>query len=53
MREKTAWGDPYAQTLMPDYVRAIHVIQNLQAFANSGDSYDMQKSKAAQRDGIQ
>ncbi|GAB7531779.1 hypothetical protein PS3A_41930 [Pseudomonas sp. 3A(2025)] len=53
MREKTAWGDPYAQTLMPDYVRAIHVIQNLQAFASSGDSYEMQKSKAAQRDGIQ
>lgn len=53
MREKTAWGDPYAQTLMPDYVRAIHVIQNLQVFAHSGDSYEMQKSKAAQRDGLQ
>lgn len=53
MREKTAWGDPYAQTLMPDYVRAIHVIQNLQVFASSGDSYEMQKSKAAQRNGIQ
>lgn len=53
MREKTAWGDPYAQTLMPDYIRAIHVIQNLQVFACSGDSYEMQKSKAAQRNGIQ
>ena len=51
MKEKGLWGDPYAQTLMPDYVRAIHVIQNLQVFAQSGDSYEMQKARMAQRNG--
>ena len=52
MKEKSDSGDPYAKILLPDYVRAIHIIQNLQAFAESGDSLDMQKLKALQRQGV-
>ncbi|WNW13507.1 hypothetical protein RRX38_20875 [Pseudomonas sp. DTU_2021_1001937_2_SI_NGA_ILE_001] len=51
MKERTQWGDRYAETLLPDYVRTIHVMQNLQAFAESGDSYEMLKIKAQERNG--
>jgi hypothetical protein len=51
MQEKSLSGDPYAKTLMPDYVRTVHVIQNLYAFANSGDSPDMLKIKALEKEG--
>ncbi|MCD5997416.1 hypothetical protein KDX38_28225 [Pseudomonas sp. CDFA 602] len=52
MKEKADWGDPYAKVLVPDYIRAIHVIQNLQVFASSGDSYDMLKVKDLERKGL-
>ncbi len=52
MKEKSDSGDPYAKILVPDYIRAIHIIQNLQAFAESGDSYDMLKIKALEKQGL-
>ncbi|SMS11914.1 hypothetical protein CFBP1590__4328 [Pseudomonas viridiflava] len=51
MKEKSAWGDPYAKLLLPDYIRTIHIIQNLAAFAQSGDSYDMRKFEALEKEG--
>ncbi|CAM3038926.1 hypothetical protein BZK31_28560 [Pseudomonas floridensis] len=51
MKEKSAWGDPYAKLLVPDYIRAIHIIQNLEAFARSGDSPDMLRIKALEKQG--
>lgn len=52
MKGKADWGDPYAKVLVPDYIRAIHVMQNLQVFAHSGDSYDMLKIKALEKQGL-
>ncbi|MEE4636234.1 hypothetical protein V2K98_22145 [Pseudomonas alliivorans] len=43
MKEKSAWGDPYAKLLLPDYTRTIHILKNLAAFARSGDSPEMRK----------
>ena len=51
MKEKTLWGDRYAEALLPDYIRTIHIVQNLQVFAESGDSPEMVKIKAEERDG--
>lgn len=51
MQEKSLSGDPYAKALMPDYVRTIHVIQNLYTFANSGDSPEMLKMIAQEKEG--
>lgn len=39
-------GDPYAKMLRPDYVKAIHVLQNLQAFGSTGDSFAAARHKA-------
>lgn len=51
MKEKTLWGDRYAEALLPDYIRTIHIVQNLQVFAESGDSPEMVKIKAEERKG--
>ncbi|MCF5495777.1 hypothetical protein GIV81_25195, partial [Pseudomonas syringae] len=52
MKEKALSGDPYAQILLPDYIKTLHVMQNLQAFAESGDSYDMRKIKDMESKGL-
>nr|WP_249584731.1 hypothetical protein [Pseudomonas viridiflava] len=51
MKEKSAWGDPYAKLLLPDYIRTIHILQNLAAFAQSGDSPEMRKSMVQEQEG--
>lgn len=52
MKEKAMSGDPYAKVLLPDYIRTIHIMQNLQTFAESGDSYDMRKIKDMESKGL-
>lgn len=52
MKEKAMGGDPYAKVLLPDYIRTIHIMQNLQTFAESGDSYDMRKIKDMENKGL-
>nr|WP_241000218.1 hypothetical protein [Pseudomonas viridiflava] len=52
MKDKAAWGDPYAKTLLPDYIRTIHILKNLEAFGQSGDSYGMQKIKSQEKQGL-
>ncbi|AHG42485.1 hypothetical protein N018_20550 [Pseudomonas syringae CC1557] len=52
MKQKALSGDPYAQILLPDYIKTIHIMQNLQAFAESGDSYDMRKIKDMESKGL-
>lgn len=39
MTDSERRGDPYAKMLRPDYIKAIHVLQNLQAFGSTGDSF--------------
>ena len=51
MQEKSAQGDPYAKALLPDYIRTVHVIKNLYTFVNSGDSPDMLKTIALEKQG--
>ncbi|GFM83997.1 hypothetical protein PSCICN_46890 [Pseudomonas cichorii] len=51
MKSKALMGDPYAQILLPDYVKAIHVIQNLYTFATTGTSMEMMKIKEAEKIG--
>lgn len=52
MKEKTSMGDPYANVLLPDYIRAIHIIQNLHVFAQSGDSPDIRKIRNDEKNGV-
>ncbi|KKY56661.1 hypothetical protein ACDH60_24440 [Pseudomonas ficuserectae] len=52
MKEKAMSGDPYAKVLLPDYIRTIHIMQNLQTFAESGDSYEMRKIKDMENKGL-
>lgn len=40
IKAKSLKGDKYAKLLMPDYVRAVHVLKCLQHFGATGDSYD-------------
>ncbi|MBX8571927.1 hypothetical protein K5D36_19840 [Pseudomonas cichorii] len=49
MKSKALMGDPYAQILLPDYVKAIHVMQNLYTFATTGTSMEMMKIKEAEK----
>lgn len=51
MKEKSLSGDPYAKALLPDYVRTVHVLKNLYTFVNSGDSPEMLKIKALEKQG--
>jgi hypothetical protein len=39
MQGKILRGDKYAKLLLPDYIKTVHVIKNLQVFASTGDSY--------------
>ncbi|KPW91595.1 MULTISPECIES: hypothetical protein [Pseudomonas syringae group] len=52
MKEKALSGDPYANALLPDYIKTIHILQNLQVFAESGDSYEMRKIKDMENKGL-
>ncbi|KAA8700414.1 hypothetical protein [Pseudomonas cannabina] len=52
MKEKALSGDPYAKLLLPDYIKTIHVMQNLQAFAESGDSPEMRKIMDMENKGL-
>ncbi|RMV65425.1 hypothetical protein [Pseudomonas coronafaciens] len=52
MKERVLGGDPYAKLLLPDYIKAIHIMQNLQAFAESGDSREMLKIKDMEKNGL-
>lgn len=52
MKEKALSGDPYANALLPDYIKTIHILQNLQVFAESGDSYEMRKIKDMESKGL-
>lgn len=51
MQEQSLSGDPYAKALMPDYVRTVHVIKNLYTFVCSGDSPEMLKIIALEKEG--
>lgn len=51
IQEKTLMGDPYAKALLPDYIRTVHVIQNLFTFVNSGDSPEMLKMIKLENEG--
>jgi hypothetical protein len=51
IQEKTLMGDPYAKALLPDYIRTVHVIQNLYTFVNSGDSPEMLKMIKLENEG--
>ncbi|MBX8604384.1 hypothetical protein K5D40_19310 [Pseudomonas cichorii] len=50
MKSKALMGDPYSQILLPDYVKAIHVLQNLYTFASIGESMEMRKLREAEKD---
>ncbi|GFM68851.1 hypothetical protein K5D34_19615 [Pseudomonas cichorii] len=50
MKSKALMGDPYSQILLPDYVKAIHVLQNLYTFASTGESMEMRKLREAEKD---
>ncbi|WP_134943063.1 hypothetical protein [Pseudomonas syringae] len=52
MKEKALSGDPYANVLLPDYIKTIHILQNLQVFAESGDSYEMRKINDMENKGL-
>jgi hypothetical protein len=45
MKDNSLRGDPYATMLLPDYMRAVHVMQNLHTYATTGDSYASQRAK--------
>ncbi|RMQ45569.1 hypothetical protein ALQ04_03791 [Pseudomonas cichorii] len=47
MKDKASIGDPYARLLLPDYVKAIHILQNLQTFATTPSSVETTKLKRA------
>lgn len=40
IKAKSLKGDKYAKMLLPDYIRAVHVLKCLQHFGATGDSYD-------------
>ncbi|MBI6853486.1 hypothetical protein AAIM60_19995 [Pseudomonas lijiangensis] len=50
MKNKALMGDPYSQILLPDYVKAIHVLQNLYTFGSTGESMEMRKLREAEKD---
>ncbi|KPZ27533.1 hypothetical protein ALO38_200079 [Pseudomonas coronafaciens pv. zizaniae] len=52
MKEKAMCGDPYAKVLLPDYIRTIHNMKNLQTFAESADRYEMRKIKDMEDEGL-
>jgi hypothetical protein len=39
MQRKVMGGDKYTKLLLPDYIKTVHVMKNLQVFASTGDSY--------------
>jgi hypothetical protein len=39
MQTKVITGDKYSKLLLPDYIKTVHVMKNLQVFASTGDSY--------------
>ena len=39
MQTKVLTGDKYSKLLLPDYIKTVHVMKNLQVFASTGDSY--------------
>ena len=45
MKDNSLRGDPYATMLLSDYIRAVHVMQNLHTYATTGDSYASQRAK--------
>ncbi|RMO06492.1 hypothetical protein ALQ47_02082 [Pseudomonas cichorii] len=49
MKGKALMGDPYSQILLPDYVKAIHVLQNLYTFASTGESMEMRTLREAEK----
>ncbi|RRV08409.1 hypothetical protein EGJ27_10200 [Pseudomonas sp. v388] len=51
IQEQSLQGDPYAKALLPDYIRTVHVIKNLYTFVNSGNSPEMVKMIALEKQG--
>lgn len=39
MQTKVLTGDKYSKLLLPDYIKTVHVMKNLQVFASTGDTY--------------
>jgi hypothetical protein len=39
MQTKVLIGDKYSKLLLPDYIKTVHVMKNLQVFASTGDTY--------------
>lgn len=40
MKNKSDRGDKYAKMLLPDYIKAVHVMKCLQEFGSTGESFD-------------
>jgi len=51
MQDNSLRGDPYAKMLLRDYVKAVHVLQNLHTFATTGDSYATRRAREQEKNG--
>lgn len=51
MKDKSYGGDGYARMLLPDYVRAVHVLRCLQDFGSKGESFDSVARKRLEQKG--
>lgn len=49
MQDNSLRGDPYAKMLLRDYVKAVHVLQNLHTFATTGDSYATMRAREREK----
>lgn len=51
MKTKSYTGDRYAKMLLPDYIRAVHVLKCLQHFGSSGEGFDSIARKRREANG--
>lgn len=51
MKNKSYAGDRYAKMLLPDYIRAVHVMKCLQHFGSTGDGFDSIARKQREANG--
>jgi hypothetical protein len=51
MKDKSYTGDKYAKMLLPDYIRAVHVMMCLQDFGSKGEGFDSIVRKKREADG--
>lgn len=51
MKNKSYKGDRYAKMLLPDYIRAVHVMRSLQDFGSKGEGFDSIARKRREANG--